>query len=293
MTTKNQDPLRGMLLMMAAVAMLAVMDSISKYLTLFYPVIMVVWSRYLFHTLFVLLVLGPRLRWRFVRTTRLALQGLRGLCLVGSSLFFVSATKFLPLADATAISFLTPILVTLMAVVLLKEKVDFARWIAVFCGFVGVLIIIHPGAGVFAWASLLPLGTVVCLSSYQVLSRRLAQLESPFTSIFYAGLVGLVLLTPLISCVWQMPQSWPHALALVSIGVIGGASHLLMMIAYGYAPASRLAPFSYTQLIWVSLISYFFFGGFPELKSLLGIAILLGCGLFTALQEPWQKRADD
>ena len=288
--TETPRALRGMMMILVAVAMFVVMDSISKYLTRFYPVSMVVWARYLFHTLLVVFALGPRLKLDLVRTTRPATQFMRGLLLVASSLFFVSAVKVLPLAECTAITFLNPLLVTVLAVVFLKEKVELARWIAVLSGFVGVLIIIRPGSGIFTWASLLPLGTVASFSSYQILTRRLAGTESPYTSIFYAGLVGAVLLSTSIHSVWVAPQSVMHAAMLMLVGIIGGLSHLILIKAYDYAPASRLAPFSYTQLVWVTVVGYFAFGDFPDFWSLIGIAILMASGIYTVTHQHLSER---
>jgi len=277
--------LRGALLIMTAVAMFVVMDSISKYLSRFYPVPAIVWARYTFHLLLVVVALGPRLGLDLVRTRRLGAQLVRGLLLASSTLFFVFGIKQLPLAETSSITFIAPVLVTLMATFILKEKVELARWLAVAGGFVGVLIIIRPGSGVFTWASVLPLGSATCFACYQILTRKLANLESPYTSIFYAGLVGSVIMSLALPYVWSLPQSASHALLFVAIGIIGGASHLLLIRAYDCAPASRLAPFSYTQLIWVMLSGYLVFGDFPDHWSLLGIAVIVSSGIYIATHQ--------
>jgi drug/metabolite transporter (DMT)-like permease len=277
--------LRGATLIMTAVAMFVVMDSISKYLSRFYPVPAIVWARYFFHLLLVVIALGPRLGLDLVRTRRLGAQLVRGLLLAGSTLFFVFGIKQLPLAETSSITFIAPVLVTLMAAFILKEKVEFARWLAVAGGFVGVLIIIRPGSGVFTWASILPLGSAACFACYQILTRKLAHLESPYTSIFYAGLVGSVIMSLALPYVWTLPQSAFHAFLLVLIGIIGGSSHLILIKAYDYAPASRLAPFSYTQLIWVMLSGYLVFGDFPDLWSLIGIGVIVASGIYIATHQ--------
>ncbi len=279
-----------MLLVMVAVAMFVVMDSTSKYLTRFYPVTSVVWARYTFHTLLVVLVLGPRLGLSLVRTARPAAQLMRGLLLAVSTIFFVSALKHLPLAESSAIAFLAPVFVTILSVVVLKEKVGLARWIAVLCGFLGVLIIIRPGSGIFAWASLLPMCSAAFFASYQILTRRLAGLESAYTSIFYSGLVGTILLSIPLASAWTPPQTGFHMLLFVAVGVIGGFSHLVLIKAYNYAPASRLAPFSYTQLIWVAVAGYVVFGDFPDGWSLTGMAVLVASGLYTATHQLRSER---
>ena len=286
--------LRGVLMIMTAVAMFAVMDSIAKYLSRFYPVPAIVWARYFFHMLLVVIALGPRLGLDLVRTRRLGAQLIRGLLLAGTTLFFVFAIKQMPLAETSSITFIAPVLVTLMAAFILKEKVELTRWLAVAGGFVGVLIIIRPGSDVFTWASVLPLASAICFACYQILTRKLANLESPYSSIFYSGLVGSVIMSLTLPYTWTVPQSLNHALLFVVIGIIGGLSHLILIKAYDYAPASRLAPFSYTQLIWIMVIGYLVFGDFPDHWSLIGIVVIVASGIYIAthqhLSELQQRR---
>jgi drug/metabolite transporter (DMT)-like permease len=276
---------KGVLMVLVAVIFFSVTDSLAKYLTLFYPVSLVVWARFAFHLLLVVVLLGPRYRSKLIRTQRPAEQVLRGLLLLFGSLLFISALKFLPLAEATAIAYLAPLFVTLMSVFFLKEKVELARWIAILCSFAGVLIIIRPGSGVFTWAALLPVANALTFAVYQIVTRRLANLESPYTSIFYVGLVGTVLLSGILPDVWTLPQTWGHALAFVAIGLFAALGHLILIKAYVYASAARLAPFSYSQLIWVALIGLVVFGDFPDAWSLIGMAILIASGIHMAAHQ--------
>jgi len=272
-------------MVLTAVAIFSVLDVLSKYLTRFYPVPLVVWGRFTFHLLLVLVYLGSRSDLALVRTGRPWAQVTRGLLLAIASILFVSALKYMPLAETSAIAFLAPLLVTVMSVLFLKEKVELARWIAVVCGFVGVLAIIRPGSNVFTWAVLLPLGNALAFAAYQILTRRLAGLESPYTSIFYAGLIGTLLMTAMLPYSWVMPQNGMHAAIFVIIGMLGGLGHLILIKAYNCAPASRLAPFSYSQLIWVAIIGFLVFGDFPDTWSLIGIAILMASGIYTATHQ--------
>ena len=276
---------RGMLMVMTAVAIFSVVDVLSKYLTRIYSIGLVVWARYTFHLLLVVVVLGPRFGLALARTARPGAQIMRGLLLAIASVFFVSALKYLPLAESTAIAYLAPLLVTLMSVVFLKEKVELARWIAVVCGFVGVLAIVRPGSSVFSWAVLLPMGNAIAFGAYQILTRRLAGLESPYTSIFYSGLIGTLLLSAALPYCWVTPQNGLHVAMLIILGMLGGIGHLILIKAYDHAPASRLAPFSYSQLIWVMAIGYLAFGDFPDTWSLVGIAILVASGIYTATHQ--------
>jgi drug/metabolite transporter (DMT)-like permease len=284
---------RGVLMVLIAVIFFTATDSLAKYLTRFYPVSLIVWWRFASHLLIVVVLLGPRYGSKLIRTKRPAEQVLRGLLLLLGSVFFISALKFIPLAEATAISYLTPLLVTLMSVFFLKEKVELARWIALLCSFAAVLIVIRPGSGVFVWAALLPIANATTFAVYQLVTRRLANLESPYTSIFYAGLVGTVLFSAVLPDVWVWPQTWGHALAFASLGLFAALGHLILIKAYTYASAARLAPFSYTQLIWVSIVGFIVFGDFPDVWSLLGMAIIIASGIYTATRERSSVRPND
>ena len=281
---------RSILMVMVAVVFFSVCDLLAKYLTRSYPIALIVWARFTFHLLLIVLALGPRYGLALVRTKRLGTQLIRGLLLVMGSVFFVSALKFMPLAEATAIAYLAPVLVTILSVIFLKEKVELSRWIAVFCGFIGVLTIIRPGSSIFNWAALLPVANAMSFAAYQIFTRKLAGLESAYTSIFYAGLVGSVLSLLTLPGVWTTPDSLSHAAAFVGVGVLGGFGHLILIKAYEHAPASRLAPFSYSQLIWVALIGFVVFGEFPDQWSLLGIAILIASGIYIASHQRRQER---
>ncbi len=289
----SQHTLRGVLMIMTAVAMFTLLDTIAKYLARFYPVPGIVWARYAFHLLLVVLFLAPRLRGRLVRTRRPGLQIVRGVVLAASSMFFFSALKFMPMAEASSITFIAPVLVTLGAAVLLKEKVESARWAAVCAGFIGVLIIIRPGSGVFSPVALLPLGTAACFAAYQVLTRKLAGVESPYTTLFYSGLVGTVMLAVVLPFAWVAPATPTHAALLVLMGLIGGGSHLILIRAYEHAPASRLAPFSYTQLGWVLVAGYVVFGDFPDGWSLAGIAVIAASAIYIATHQRFSARRGD
>lgn len=283
-------PLRGILMIMTAVAMFAVLDSIAKYLSRFYPVPGIVWARYAVHLLFVVMILGPRMKLGLVRTRHLGLQIVRGTLLAASSMLFFSALKFMPIAEASSISFVAPMLVTLLGVFLLKEKVEPAQWVAVAAGFVGVLIIIRPGSGVFSWVAILPLGNATTFAVYQILTRKLAGVENPYTSIFYSALMGTVMLAGVLPFQWTAPTTIVHALLLVAMGFFGGLAHLILIHAYDQAPVSTLAPFSYTQLIWVIIAGYLVFGDFPDHWSLTGIAVIMASGIYIATHQQLSER---
>lgn len=284
-STESARTLRGVALLSTAIVLFAVMDTTSKYLAQYYPPNVVVWMRYLFHVVAVVGVLVPRQGFRFMRTSRPLLQIVRGLLLASTSMVFVFALKFMPIAEATALQFLSPLIVTVLAVVFLKEKVGNSHWVAVAFGFIGVLLIIRPGSAIFSWMALLPLAAALMFASYQVLTRRIAGHESPYTSIFYPGVVGFAMLSATLFHTWAAPQSLWHFFLLALAGIIGGLSHLIMIRAYEYAGAARLAPFSYAQVVWVTLGGYLVFGNLPDRLSFIGIAIIVAGGMFVATQQ--------
>jgi drug/metabolite transporter (DMT)-like permease len=287
-TTTELDksrPLRSILLIMLAVSMFTWMDSIAKYLARFYPIPGIVWARYVFHLLFMLLIFGPTMRWQLIRTRRPGMQIVRGLMLAVSSLFFVTALKFMPLAETSSITFIGPILVTLGASLLLKERVEPARWAAVIAGFIGVLIIIRPGSAVFSPVALLPLGTAASMAVYTLMTRQMAGAEHPITMLFISAVVGTVVLTLCLPFGWKAPESALHVVLLAAMGLIGGGSHLVLIKAYEGAPASRLAPFSYTQLIWTLALGYLFFGDFPDEWTLVGILVIVASAIYVVTHQ--------
>ena len=276
---------RGMLLMLTTVMLFTCMDAIAKYLSRFYPVNMILWSRFLTHVLLFLAIVVPQRGLAGLRTARMSLQFLRGLLLSGASFCFVTAITYMPLAEATAIAFLAPVLLTVLAAVFLKERVETGRWVAIVFAFGGVLLIIRPGSDVFTWAALLPLLNAAFFATYQVMTRRLSDQDSQYAMVFYPGLVGLIvfsLILVLPAGVWVTPRDPWHLLLLGAGGLLGASSHLIMIRAFTLAPASRLAPFSYTQLIWVTAMGYFAFGNFPDRWSLAGITVLLASGVYCA-----------
>lgn len=276
---------RGILLIMAAVSTFAVLDTIAKYLSRTYPVPLIVWVRYAMHVLVMLVFVAPRLRWRLVATERPGLQVLRGVVLAASSLFFFTALSFMPIAEASAITFLAPLLVTAMSAYFLRERVRASAWVALAAGFVGVLFIVRPGGAIFSLAALLPLGTALCFATYQLLTRRLAGIDSTMATLFIGALVGTVVISFLLPFYWGLPQSAFHAVLFMALGVLGAAGHFVLIRAFEHAPASVLAPFVYAQLATVLVLGYAVFGDFPDGWSLVGMAIIVLSGAWIAARQ--------
>jgi drug/metabolite transporter (DMT)-like permease len=281
MTTHK--PLRAALFLIAALLLFACMDATTKYLSEQYEAPLVVAVRYLVNLALLTLVFVPRDGLEFAATERTGLVWVRAGCLTLASLFVAFALQRMPVAEVTAINFLAPILVVVVAGPLLKERVGALGWTAVLLGFAGVLIIVRPGGGTEWVAVLSAFGAVLANAAYQLLSRILADTERTAAMLFYTGLAGAIILGPTIPWFWGGPQ--PTALQLglfFSLGVYGGLGHFLFTAAYRRAPASLLSPLLYLQLVWAGLLGWLIFGHLPDAPTLVGMAIVVASGVLIA-----------
>jgi drug/metabolite transporter (DMT)-like permease len=281
----HRHPLRGVMLMICAVSLFGVMDAGAKYLAERYPVPLVVWARFFFNVLIMLVFLGPVYGRRLVRTSRPGVQLVRGLALGLSSMLFVSALPHLRLADASAVSFVTPMLVTLGAVYVYGQKAPAGTWMALAASFLGVLLVIQPGSSAFTWAALLPLGTAVFAAIYQLLTSRLAGVDDGATSLFIGALVSVLILTVPMMFYWTWPRSFADALLFVGVGAVGATSHYLIIRSFDYAPPVVLAPFAYLQIVAALLLGWLVFGNFPGPVALLGIGVIVFTGVTMGLRQ--------
>jgi drug/metabolite transporter (DMT)-like permease len=279
------QPLRGILIIVAATFLFSSHDAVSKYLSGFYPIVLVVWARYVVHTLLMAGIFLPQSGLRVLRTRRPGLQALRALCLLGTSLFFTTALRYIPLAEATAVNFLAPLIVVALSVPLLHERVTRGQWAAVCVGFIGTLVIVHPGGDLFTPAVLLPFCSAMCFAFYQLLTRKLSTVDSPTTSNFFAGLFNTLVMSALVPFFWETP-SLIHGVMMIALGGFGMTAHLFLTQAFRYAAPAILAPFSYCQIIFAGLLGLIFFGHTPDTTAICGIAIICISGLAAA----WQQR---
>ena len=287
----HRRTLRGIALIMAAVFMFSAMDTLAKHMLKSYPMSALMWARYMVHIVVMAVLLGPRMGTRLLRTSHLWLQMLRGVLLLASTIFFYFALRYLPLAEAAAISFVGPVLTALLSGPMLGDKVSRRQWFAVLLGFTGVLIIMRPGGGVVSLAAVFPLATAVLFSVYQIVTRRLSGREHPYTTLFYTAVVGAVITSIAVPLHWVTP-TLVQAGFVVCIGLLGGLGHLLLIRAMEHASPSTLAPFVYSQLIWSTLLAYLAFGDFPEPMTLFGMVVVVAAGLL-AVNWKHMRRVSD
>ena len=278
----------GIILMLATTFVFAMQDGISRHLAAEYNVWMVVMIRYWFFAAFVI-ALAARQRGSFgktIRTEQLLVQILRGFLLAGEVCVAVLAFVYLGLIEAHAIFASYPLMIAALAGPVLGEAVGWRRWLAIFFGFVGMLIILQPGAHVFSPASLIAVCSALMFAVYGLLTRYVARKDSAITSFFWTGISGVVLMTAIGIWFWQ-PMSGPDWAWMGVLCLTGAGGHFLMIKALEVAEASAIQPFSYFQIVFVSILAVSIFGETIKPHVALGAGVIITAGLFTF----WRERA--
>ncbi|MDI5983923.1 DMT family transporter [Halomonas sp. M4R5S39] len=281
-------PLLGITFMLAAGLLFTLLDTGVKWLTQSYSPVQVVWARYTGHMLVLgayLLMLGwPRCRAIMASVESLPGQFVRGLLLLAASTFAFLAFRELPLLQVYVINFSAPLLVTLLAIPLLRERVTPARGLAVAVGFVGVVIAVGPVDWRAQPAALLPFGMAFCFALYQLATRRFGRNDHPLASLFYAGLAGALVSSLAVPFFWSPIALGDIPLFLV-VGTLGAVSQLGLIMAMRCAPASLVSPFLYLQIVWATVSGYLVFGDVPLLETYLGAVLIIGAGIFLATRR--------
>lgn len=271
-------PVSGILWVMIAILWFVGLDTLAKYLMKDYPMVQVVWARFFFHMLIVSVFLGIRVRQ--VATSRSPkLQVIRSCLMLATTSLFFTGLQFLPLATATTLMFLSPIFVTVLAIPLLGEQVGLRRWVGVALGFCGALVVVRPGMVALEWSMLIVIAAALSHALYQILTRSVRAEDSPTTSLFYTGLAGAVVMSMVVPFHWQAVSApaWPLFLGL---GIAGCVGHLCFIRGFQRAPASLVAPFSYTSLLWAALSGYLLFNELPDGWTLTGASLIIVAGLY-------------
>lgn len=268
---------------MTSSVFLAASDTMAKYLASSLPVVEIAWIRF---SVFALIMLPIMLKARpmILKSVSPRLQILRSLALVASSLLFITGLRYLQIAEATAASFVSPLCVTALSVIFLGESVGMRRWIATAIGLMGVLIVLRPGTTAFQMASLLPVASAMAWATTIVITRNISGHDRAITTMSYAALIGVGVMSLLVPFVWVPPSAW-QVLVAMGIGVTATVGHWVVVLAFRHADASVLAPFSYLHLLWVTIGGYLVFGDMPDSITLVGAAIIIGSGIYTAHRE--------
>jgi drug/metabolite transporter (DMT)-like permease len=280
-----RNRLTGIGLVSLTYLMFTLLDGSAKWMVQTVPVLVVVWLRFVTHTLIASALLFPMRGMALVRTQHLRWHLLRGLMFIAMTGMNFWALQYLQLTVTASIFFLVPILVALLSAPLLGEKLDARRWAAIVAGFAGVLVVVRPGSEAFHPAILLSLANAVLYAFFNLMTRKLAAYDPPETIQFLPAVVASVVLAPFALAAWQSPQGWFEWFMLCMLGVFGGTGHYLLAMAHRYAPASVLAPFLYQQILYMALFGYLVFGNVPDKETWIGAAIVVASGLYLFSRE--------
>jgi drug/metabolite transporter (DMT)-like permease len=285
---QTEDPIRGIALVVSATVLFAIADTTSKFLSTGLPIVEFIWFRYVLFLGMAVALARPGKR-RPAWSRRPGWQVARGLGVVGSSVLFVYGIKQMTMAQATTISFLSPLLITILSIPMLGEVVGIRRWAAVMAGMLGMLVVVRPGTGGFQPAALFGVASSFCWALALIITRKMATIDPPQTTILWSAAIGAGVLSLLLPFAFAWPtlaQVW----LMLLLGVLASVGQWLVVLAHRHAGASLLAPFTYTQLIWVSIAGYLVFANVPDRWTLLGAAIIVASGLYTAHRERVRMR---
>jgi drug/metabolite transporter (DMT)-like permease len=277
-------PFRGIALILASTVFLGASDVTAKYLSATLPSIEIAWIRFLVFGLIMVPAMVPGSPIFALRSSRPGLQLMRGVALLSSSLLFISGLRFLPMAEASATGFVSPLFVTALSIFFLGERVGLRRWLATAVGLIGVLIILRPGTSAFHPAAFFPLVSALAWACTLIMTRMMSGRERAATTMSYSSIAGICILSALVPLVWVAP-SWHDIWFGIFIGVASTAGQWIVVLAFRYADASVLAPFSYTQLLWVSILGFLIFGEVPDVWTVTGAVFIVASGLYTAHRE--------
>jgi drug/metabolite transporter (DMT)-like permease len=282
-STENRSA--GILWMLATMFCFIALDAIMKHLLETYSLVQVTWGRFFFATVIAALACGPRIGTLAISRAP-KLQLLRSVILMSTTGMFNAGIRTTPLATGTTIMFLSPILVTLLSISLLGEKVGLRRWLGIAFGFCGAVMVVRPWEGGFNGLGVGVLFLLVAAllnANYQLITRKVRN-DDPMTSLLYTAVVGAIVTTAIVPWFWSWPTAFDWLLLLAS-GIMGGIGHLCIIRAFRAAPASVVAPFSYSSLVWAALFGFTIWGDWPDLWTWAGAALIVGSGLYIFHRE--------
>jgi drug/metabolite transporter (DMT)-like permease len=273
----------GVWLIVLATLIFSILDTTTKYATALAPVLMLLWFRYAFQAVATFALRFPVQKMTLFRTQNPRFQALRGALLLVTSFCSFFGLQYLPVGEFTAMVMLSPLAATGMAAWMLKDRVSPQRWVLMSVGLLGVLLVVRPGGQVFTWALLFPVALVTTYAWFQVLTSRLSGHENPYTTHFYTGLVGTLVMSPIVVFNWNTAALLAHWPLFVLIGLCGTVGHLCLIRAYMRASAPVLTPFLYSQIAFATLAGWLVFDHTPDGFAWLGIAVITVSGIGNAL----------
>ena len=257
----------------------ATTDVAQKYATIYHSVFQIMLFRYLFLFIIAIIEAKRKKNVRVWETNNLKLQLIRSLCSILETAFFVTSFRYLPLGDVHSVAALSPIIVVALSIIFLKEFVDKRIWFAIFFGFIGVLIILRPGFDVFNFKSLIPLGAAFTFAIYQILTKKVSEVDKDETSLFFTSLFGVITMTVLASIYW-VDFIFISYFLLPLIGIMMSLAHYSLIIGLARAPANKIQPFHFSLIFWAIIYGFVFYEDVPDLPTIIGASIIVCSGIY-------------
>ena len=281
--------MKAIIFNLLAWVMLPIMDGFAKYLSADLPVLQITWARYFFTVVFTFPLMFFFFKKYLVWTDKPKLQLIRGLILLTANISFFYSISVISLPKALTLAFVAPLVVTAFSPFFLGESVGYRRWAAVIIGFIGSLVVIRPGFLEINLASLAALGTGIMYGFYLIITRKLSTSDNPLLTLLLTGVVGAIIATTFMPFVWVSPtfNQWS---IMAAIGLFACIGHLFIILSLKYADASKLAPFSYFEIVTNIIIAYYFFGDFPDSWTFLGLFIIVFSGIYISRRENIVKK---
>lgn len=280
----------GILLIILTALTFASLDTVTKHATQLVPVLMLLWFRYAFQAVVTFALRFPVQKTRLFVTPNPRFQALRGVLLLITSACSFFGLQYLPVGEFTAMAMLSPMAATAMAAWMLKNHVSSLRWMLMGLGLLGVLLVVRPGGQVFGWAVLFPVVLVTAYGWFQVLTSRLSGDENPYTTHFYTGLVGALVMTPIMLFSWDSAALLRYWYWFVLVGFLGTFGHLMLIRAFNRANAVVLTPYLYTQIAFATLLGWLVFRHVPDALAWAGIAVIAASGVGNAVLSAREAR---
>ncbi|MBL4647074.1 MAG: DMT family transporter [Rhizobiales bacterium] len=277
--------MRAIFMIIFAFMLFSCLDTLAKFAGQSVPALEAAWARFVGHAILAILVFQPWRNRSIMKTNQPFNQALRGLFLMGSTIFNFLALRHLQLAETMSIMFAGPFVVTALAGPVLGEWAGRRRWGAIIVGFLGVLIVTRPGIAVIDPAVLYSIAAMLCYAGYALMTRKMSPAETARSLIFYSALLPAIIMTPIAVSVWVAPPNWMVYAELAGMGVFGFVGHWFLIKANQLADVPTLAPFLYTQIVWMVGLGYVAFNEIPGIWTMLGSAVIVSSGLYLLYRE--------